>query len=212
MDSRISWSISFVVSAFIILHGALGSVLSAETCIRERPESVLTYNAAIKDISDYLNGSPVQPTGILLRQIAEIIWPKNGSSAQWYCVNVYVHGKVSEEVWKNSSNVLEGFRAETEGLLAILFNSQNDLYGHALHDLHVNISHYYHTFLHVVDIEGGSLFIREFSLLLLGSHAEFVNYCKGSEKCPVKDIERWRRRSLPPTCYIMAKYTYWLLK
>ena len=188
---------------------------SAQTiCNRSHIATVPIYDELVDTIHEYFGSENVtQPPAVILEKIYDIIWPNNQTSSQWYCVDELINGNVNPGIVKNCSAVLDGFRSQISSIISLFRQPEQphgDILRRALKDLHVNISYHFNTFLQVMDIETGSLFIREFSILLFGSSAEYVNYCRFY--CPVHEAAKWRRRSLPPTSFIMAKYSYWLLR
>ncbi|XP_055331503.1 uncharacterized protein LOC129583642 [Paramacrobiotus metropolitanus] len=186
------------------------------TCRRDHENTIGIHRAAIAKINDYLekdnpDSDPTIKPGALLRQISDIIWPA-ANKQEWYCIDKRINGIVGEEVQRNCTDILEGFRNQI-GVVLRLADQPHPLptsLGRALQELHVNISFFHHTFLKVLDVEAGSLFLREFSLLLMGSSAEYIRYCKSSNL--QNELERHQQRSLPPTAYIMAKYSYFFLR
>ncbi|OQV21319.1 hypothetical protein BV898_04803 [Hypsibius exemplaris] len=81
----------------------------------------------------------------------------------------------------------------------------------ALQTIQNNASFFSETFLQVTDIEKGSLYLREFSLLYFGAYAELINFHKSADNRD--ETHQWEnKQKLENVCYVMAKYSYWFLR
>ena len=209
--------LSFITFALCFFHlhqteavvrigfGALG-------CWRDYPTTRAQYSTAIEAITTYINDDDRKESGGLLRQISEIIWPSRGIAEDFmYCFDDEYHGDVDANTKRNYISIMEDFRSGVNATINVtsLRNVRTTIVGEALENLHVTIADKPVTFLAVFDIEKSSLFLREYSLLLLGSLAEIINYCKTS--CNAEKKARWQT-SLENNCYVLSKFSYWFLR
>jgi hypothetical protein len=179
-------------------------------CWRDQPATTSSYNTVIATINRYVNGEGQAP-GIVLRVVSEVIWPIHDVSQEaMYCFDEEVHGNLPPAVRRNYSSIVDGFRASVNAALEIADRSPRDrALERDLHNIRLNVSSYFDTFLQVNDIEKGSLYLREYSVLLLGTDAELINFHRAAGNR--EEAEKWLGM-LQRDCYALAKYSYWFLR
>ncbi|XP_055331429.1 uncharacterized protein LOC129583597 [Paramacrobiotus metropolitanus] len=205
-----------IVPLFVVLLMisvvADAKVFGALGCWRDHPSTKAAFRTGVDVIKDFLDATDAKQPGSLLLLINDIIWPtKDVPEDNMYCFDEEFHGAVQLEDRRTYSVQLEEYRATIKQILNITSrNPRNATLLGRFKNFHVKISGTSSTFFKVHEIEKSSLYFREYSLLLLGSLAEYLNFCRFGSCSPV-EMDRWSK-TLETTCYILAKFSYWFIK
>lgn len=184
------------------IHGMFGL-----HCWRDDPRMKLSFGQAISEIRRYIDSSHGLRPGAVLAAVSGAIWPEDVPQLNMYCFDEEIHGNVPAAARKKFEGLLEGFRPHVSDIInSTVHNPESGKLRKPLLDLHVNVSFYFKDFLQVVEIEKSSLYIREYSMLLLGLHAEIVNFDRASRK--FVEVDR-RLQLVAGDCYALSKFTYW---
>ena len=186
-----------------INYGILG-------CWRDHPDTQATFNSVIATINRYVEGEPKQP-GEVLQAVARAVWPSHGVSTEnMYCFDEEIHGQMQPEQRRNFTNILNGFRPAIDAAINMThFDARSPQLGKTLHDIHLNVSYFFGTFLQVKEVEKGSLYFREYTLILLGVQAELINFYRMSGDG--REVNKWKN-VLARDCYALSKYSYWFIR